>query len=71
MASQQYVYVYAHVHLGSLLWIFFSQILQWNDFFSLCVRPCSFKFPFWENPFLQNLHWNGLSPVCVRSWPVR
>ena len=36
----------------------------------LGLWSCSFKFPFWENPFLQNLHWYDLSPVCVRSCPV-
>ena len=37
----------------------------------MCVWSCSFKFPFWENPFLQNLHWYDLSAVCILSCQVK
>ena len=42
-----------------------------KQFSPVCVLSCSFKFPFWKNPFLQNLHWYDLSPVCVRSCPIK
>ena len=74
MACHQYVC--AHVQLSiPLQKIFSHKIYIWRSSLQcqywVCVHPCSFKFPFWENPFLQNLHWLGLFPVYVHSCPVK
>ena len=70
------LYVCAHIQLSiPLQKIFSHKIYIWRSSLQyqywVCVHLCSFKFPFWENPFLQNLHWHSLFPVYVHSCPVK
>lgn len=33
---------------------------------SICIRKCFVRLLFCENAFSHKVHWNGLTPVCIR-----